>query len=141
MADASLSPTTVRVLVVEDDANNRLVITRLLKLAGVLSQNIYDTDGDALTLLNALPPDTIDLVFLDIQLPKKDGYTILQELRADPRYAGLQVVALTANVMRQDIERARTAGFDGFIGKPVDGRRFSQTLNRLLAGESVWTVL
>jgi len=94
-----------------------------------------------LTLLNALPPDTIDLVFLDIQLPKKDGYTILQELRADPRYAGLQVVALTANVMRQDIERARTAGFDGFIGKPVDGRRFSQTLNRLLAGESVWTVL
>jgi two-component system cell cycle response regulator DivK len=141
MADASLSPTTVRVLVVEDDANNRLVITRLLKLAGVLSQNIYDTDGDALTLLNALPPDTIDLVFLDIQLPKKDGYTILQELRADPRYTGLQVVALTANVMRQDIERARTAGFDGFIGKPVDGRRFSQTLNRLLAGESVWTVL
>jgi len=141
MADVPLSPATVRVFVVEDDANNRLVITRLLKLAGVLSQNIYDTDCDAIALLNTLPPNTVDIVFLDIQLPKKDGYTILQELRADPRYAGLRVVALTANVMRQDIERARAAGFDGFIGKPVDGRRFSETLNRLLTGESVWTVL
>ena len=141
MTDVPLSPATVRVLVVEDDANNRLVITRLLKLAGVLSQNIYDTDGDAIALLNTLPPNTVDIVFLDIQLPKKDGYTILQELRADPRYTGLRVVALTANVMRQDIERARAAGFDGFIGKPVDGRRFSETLNRLLTGESVWTVL
>ncbi|MBA3531637.1 MAG: response regulator [Ardenticatenales bacterium] len=139
----TVSPSTqeARILVVEDDPNNRLVITRLLRLAGVAPENIFETESDAAEYLRAHLPDGVDLVLLDLQLPKKDGYEILQELRDDPIWTKLRVVALTANVMRQDVERARAAGFDGFIGKPIDGRRFSDVLHRLLGGESVWTVM
>ena len=51
----------------------------------------------------------------------------------------MRVVALTANVTRREIERCREAGFDGFIGKPIDGRRFSELLRKILQGEAVWT--
>ncbi len=135
-----ITPQEARVLVVEDDLNNRLVITRLLKMAGVSMENIYEIDGDAASFLTAHPISGLNLIFLDLQLPKKDGYTILQELRKDPQLDDTKVIALTANVMRHDVERARSSGFDGFIGKPIDGRRFSEILQKLLSGESVWTV-
>lgn len=136
----ALDLNTVRVLIVEDDPNNRIVISRLLKLAGCAEDRIFSTDGDAADFL-ASAPSPVDIVFLDLQLPRKDGYTVLAELRADPRTADLPVIALTANVMRQDVERCRSACFDGFIGKPIDGKRFGETLLRILAGESVWTTI
>ena len=135
-----IAPHMARVLVVEDDTNNRLVVTRLLRLAGVQADNILEVDGDPLSRLQPAQLENIDLVFLDLQLPKKDGYAILQELRAQPGLARALIVALTANVMRHDVERCRQAGFDGFIGKPIDGRRFSEVLQRLLSGEPVWTI-
>lgn len=135
-----LNAGNVRVLVVEDDPNNRIVISRLLRLAGVGEDRYFEVDGDAAGFLREKGSE-IDLVFLDLQLPRKDGYKILAELREDVRTAGLIVVALTANVMRQDIERCRNAGFDGFIGKPIDGRRFADMLGKILRGESVWTVV
>jgi two-component system cell cycle response regulator DivK len=139
MAEACLQPGNCRVLVVEDDQNNRIVITRLLRLAGVARESILEVEGDPMSL----SPGTVagvDLVFLDLQLPRKDGYRVLAELRADPATRGLRVVALTANVMRQDVEQCREAGFDGFIGKPIDGRRFGELFGRILSGEAVWTV-
>lgn len=135
-----LDPATVRVLVVEDDENNRIVISRLLRLSGVPKERVYEAEGDAAAWLRGSGAE-VDLVFLDLQLPRKDGYRVLEELRADPGTAGLRVVALTANVMRADIERCREAGFDGFIGKPIDGRSFGAVLGRILAGESVWTTI
>lgn len=130
---------TVRVLVVEDDENNRLVISRLLRLSGVSDDRIFTAGCDAAGFLSS-GLAKVDLVLLDLQLPGKDGYAILGELRSDPATRDLVVVALTANVMRQDVERCRAAGFDGFIGKPIDGRRFKETFSRILAGEGVWTV-
>jgi CheY-like chemotaxis protein len=62
----------------------------------------------------------------------------LSELRADPRLASTRVVALTANVTRREVERCRESGFDGFIGKPIDGRRFAVYLRMILKGEAVW---
>ena len=130
---------TVRVLVVEDDENNRLVVSRLLRLAGVSDDRIFTAGSDALEFLSS-GGAKVDLVLLDLQLPGKDGYGILAGLRSDPATRDLVVVALTANVMRQDVERCRMAGFDGFIGKPIDGRRFKETFARILEGEGVWTV-
>ena len=130
---------TVRVLVVEDDENNRLVISRLLRLSGVSDDRIFTAGCDASGFLASVRAE-VDLVLLDLQLPGKDGYAILEELRSDPATRDLVVVALTANVMRQDVERCRMAGFDGFIGKPIDGRRFKETFARILEGEGVWTV-
>ena len=139
MGTASHDAATVRVLVVEDDENNRLVVSRLLRLAGVSDDRIFTAIGDASGYL-ASGAAKVDLVLLDLQLPGKDGYAVLGELRSDPATRDLMVVALTANVMRQDVERCREAGFDGFIGKPIDGRRFRETFARILEGEGVWTV-
>lgn len=138
MARTPILPQQARVLIVEDDANNRLVAAKLLQVAGVPPENILEVEGDPIAFLAGQPPGSIDLILLDLQLPGKSGYTIVQELRADPRLAETKVAALTANVMRADIERAQTAGFDGFIGKPIDGRRFPEWIHRLLAGEQVW---
>jgi two-component system, cell cycle response regulator DivK len=127
-----------RVLVVDDDADNRTVISRLLRLSGVSPDRFSEVEGDAAAFLSG-STERFDLVFLDLHLPKKDGYAVLAEIRADPRLAGTRVVALTASVTRSDIRRCREAGFDGFIGKPIDGRRFSELFSRILSGESVWT--
>ena len=127
-----------RILVVEDDPDNRTVIERLLRLAGIGLGSFAAIEGDAAAYL-AGTKESFDLVFLDLQLPKKDGYAILEEIRADPRLAPMRVVALTANVSRREVERCRAAGFDGFIGKPIDGRRFSALLRKILKGEAVWT--
>ena len=127
-----------RILVVEDDPDNRTVIERLLRRAGIGLGSFAAIECDAAAYLSGTK-ESFDLVFLDLQLPKKDGYAILEEIRADPRLAPMRVVALTANVSRREVERCRAAGFDGFIGKPIDGRRFSELLRKILKGEAVWT--
>jgi two-component system cell cycle response regulator DivK len=134
----ALEPSRARVLVVEDDPDNRTVIERLLRMAGVGPGSYTAIEGDAAAYLASSGKD-FDLVFLDLQLPKKDGYAILGEIRADARLAPMRVVALTANVSRHEMERCRDAGFNGFIGKPIDGRRFSALLRKILMGEGVWT--
>ncbi len=96
--------------------------------------------NNAFEAMEILRHQSVDLIFLDIQLPKKDGYTIIKELRENSGSKNSTIIAITANVMKQDIKRAREAGFDGFIGKPIDGRRFSETVLKILAGETVWTI-
>lgn len=127
---------SVRVLVVEDDPDNRTVIARLLRMAGVRPERLAEREGDP---IGTFEPGSVDLILLDLQLPRKDGYSVLAELRAGSATASIPVIALTANVMRRDVERCREAGFDGFIGKPIDGRRFADLFRRILGGESVWT--
>lgn len=139
MARKRLDIEKVRVLIVEDDRNNRDVLSRLLSMAGIGTDRIKEAEGDVDSSLAEQAAQS-DLVFLDLQLPHKDGYRILAELRAKPNTAGLLVIALTANVMLSDIEHCREAGFDGFIGKPIDGRHFGETLGKILSGESVWTI-
>jgi two-component system, cell cycle response regulator DivK len=134
----TLEPSEARVLVVEDDPDNRTVIERLLLISGVSKDSYVAIEGDAAAYI-ASSGRSFDLIFLDLQLPKKDGYAILGEIRSDPSLAALRVVALTANVSRREVERCREAGFDGFIGKPIDGRRFTELLRMILRGEEVWT--
>jgi CheY-like chemotaxis protein len=131
-------PQDAHILVVEDDSNNRLVAVKLLAYMGVPSAQIIELAGLPSHLSQQQLPERVDLVLLDLQLPGKDGYQILNELRQNPAVAGAAFVALTANVMKEDMERARTAGFDSFIGKPIDGRRFPDWIRRILAGEDVW---
>ncbi len=134
----ALEAREARVLVVEDDSDNRTVISRLLRLSGVAPDNLAAIDGDAAAYLVRTGAQ-VDIVFLDLQMPKKDGYAVLWELRESFGDRPMRIIALTANVMHRDIARCRDAGFDGFIGKPIDGRRFSELFNRILAGEAVWT--
>ena len=124
-------------LIVEDDENNRIIATKLLQLEGVPLSHIFAIEGDPLSFLENLGRP-VSLILLDLQLPGKDGYKVLGELKANQQFAHIPIMAMTANVMKTDIEHMRAAGFDGFIGKPINARRFGEWIKCTLAGERVW---
>ena len=124
------------VLVIEDDANNLMVAMDLLQMMGIKYVNSRASGWQGMKLAESLP--RLDLILLDIQLPQEDGYAILKRIRASAKLKDTCVVAVTANVLPQDEARVRAAGFDGFIGKPLDFDRFPQQITRLLTGEAVW---
>jgi two-component system cell cycle response regulator DivK len=82
----------------------------------------------------------VDLVLMDIRLPYEDGYEALRKLRTSERLKDIPVVAVTAYASDEQMERAKLAGFDGFLGKPLDPDRFPLQVRRILAGDSVWEV-
>jgi len=133
-----MQPEDAHILVVEDDPNNLMVVTEFLDILGVKEVQTCDSGMQGLRLAERMPQ--IDLILLDIQLPEEDGYTVLRRIRANPKLQGVRVVAVTANVLPQDEARARAAGFDGFIGKPLDFDRFPHQIKAVLAGEAVWQV-
>ena len=126
------------IFIVEDDENNQIIAIKLLELAGVAPENIFVVESDPTAHIQALA-DSIDLILLDIQLPGKDGYKVLQELRQIPQLADVPIVAMTANIMKTDIEKMRAANFDGLISKPINARRFDEWIERILNGETIWT--
>jgi two-component system cell cycle response regulator DivK len=131
-----MRPEEAFVLVIEDDPDNLLVATDLLRLAGVQHISAQASGWQGLKMAESLP--RVDLILLDIQLPYEDGYAILEHIRAHPKLCNTCVVAVTANVLPQDEAQARAAGFDGFIGKPLFFDRFPQQIQSLLQGEQVW---
>jgi len=131
-----VQPEEAYVLVIEDDANNLMVVTDFLHMLGVKYVNARASGWQGLKLAESMPQ--LDLILLDIQLPHEDGYAILGRIRAHPKLNRTRVVAVTANVLPQDEAKARAAGFDGFIGKPLDFDRFPTQIRELLAGNPVW---
>jgi two-component system, cell cycle response regulator DivK len=134
-----VEPQDAHVIVVEDNADNLFIVADLLQAeVGVKYYNGPACGRQLFTLLGSKPELRIDLILLDIQIPYEDGYQVLAQIRQQPALRGTKVVAVTANVMPQDIARARDAGFDGFIGKPIHAERFPQQIGRILADEAVW---
>lgn len=107
------------IMIVEDSPDNMKLFRTLLSLKG--HQVVPLAGGEGLP--EALDAHCPDLVLMDIQLPGKDGFALLSEIRASP-HATRRVVALTAHAMAGDRERALEAGFDGYITKPIDIRTF-----------------
>src|SRR5215207_9192934 len=101
----------------------------LLTMRGHVVTGLPGGDG----LLDTLDREQPELVLMDIQLPGKDGFTLLAEIRASA-HRELMVLALTAHAMSGDRERAIEAGFDGYITKPIDIRSFPTDVERALAG-------
>ena len=118
------------ILIVEDSPDNMKLFRTLLMLRGHDVVGLSGGDG----LIETLDRDRPALVLMDIQLPGKDGFALLAEIRASA-HRGLPVLALTAHAMSGDRERALQAGFDGYITKPIDIRAFPAQVERALAGE------
>jgi CheY-like chemotaxis protein len=119
-----------KILVIEDTPANRALATKLLQAAGheVFSA---DTAAEGMALARTELPD---LVLMDLGLPDMDGWQALRELRADRGpAAGLRIVAFTAHAMVGDDDRARAAGFDEYLSKPIDFATFADTIQGLLS--------
>jgi CheY-like chemotaxis protein len=118
-----------QILIVDDNETNLKLFTYLLALP----------DYELRTAITAkLARDTLtsfhpDLILLDVQLPDMDGLTLARLLKADPDTRDIQIVAVTAYAMKGDEERARAAGVDGYLTKPIDKDRFRRVVAEYLS--------
>jgi two-component system cell cycle response regulator DivK len=132
----SIEPTDAYVLVVEDNVYSYVLIARLLAFLGVKHQDWKRSGWQVLEFADAMP--RVDLILMDIHLPYEDGYEALNKLRAHPRFANTLIVAVTAEATVSNMKRARAAGFNGFIGKPIDPDRFINQVQMILRNQPVW---
>ena len=116
-----------RILIVEDNPDNMKLFRAVLMMRGHEVTSLASGDG----LLEALTASRPDLVLMDIQLPGRDGFELLSEIRTSP-FAKVKVVALTAHAMSGDREKAQDAGFDEYITKPIDISTFPDLVTRAL---------
>lgn len=119
---------TRSVLVVDDNPLNLELVNEVLTGAG-FTVRLAGSGEEALCSARALPPD---LILLDIGLPGMDGYAAARVLKADPTTREIVIVALTAFAMPEDEGRAREAGFDAYVSKPVQTRSLSETVGQLI---------
>jgi CheY-like chemotaxis protein len=119
------------IVVVEDQPDNLKLITALLTLKGHRVVGLHTGELLVATLLAERPAPA--LVLLDIQLPGRDGFGVLADVKKIEGDHPWKVVALTAHAMPGDRERALGAGFDGYITKPIDVRTFSAEVARYLS--------
>jgi CheY-like chemotaxis protein len=117
-----------RILIVDDSTDN-LDLTRLL-----LETEGYEvwTAEDAPQAMSVLESHRPDLILMDVQLPGMDGLELTRRLRRERAWDGVPIVALTAYAMRGDEEKARSAGCDGYVTKPIDTRTFGQRVREYL---------
>jgi signal transduction histidine kinase/ActR/RegA family two-component response regulator len=106
-----------RVLYVEDNRLNGLLMTQIVRQVPGVSLRIVETGEEALETISAFEPD---LLLLDQDLPGIDGLEVHRRLKADPRWAGLRVVLVSADANAESIDRARDLGFDDYWVKPLD---------------------
>ena len=104
-----------KVLVADDKATGRELVRTVLEKAGY---EVYEASNgtEALRVAKEARPD---LIILDLHMPERDGFAVLEELRRDVGFTELPIVALTASAMQGDRERAMAIGFTGYITKPI----------------------
>ena len=123
------------VLVVEDNVSNFVLIARMLGYLGIHCE--WKTSGyEVVEYADTLP--RLDLILMDIRLPYEDGYGAQKKIRAAERFRAVPIVAVTAEASPEQMNKAKEAGFDGFLGKPLDPDRFPDQIRRILSGEQVW---
>jgi CheY-like chemotaxis protein len=120
------------VLIVDDNAQNLKLASVLLRMEGFEVRTAVDAE-QALRELESFSPR---LILMDIQLPGMDGLELTRRLKSDPARREIAVIALTAYAMKGDEQRARAAGCDGYISKPIDVNELPQLLRAHLARSS-----
>ena len=120
---------TKRILVVEDQADNRQILRDLL------STTDYEVSEaeDGVQALAAVARQRPDLILMDIQLPIIDGYEATRRIKADPVLRAIPIIALTSYAMSGDEEKARAAGCDDYVPKPYSPRQLLAKIHKYLS--------
>lgn len=118
------------ILIVDDNPQNLKLARVLLRSEGYRVETAVDAE-EALRVLQTFTPR---LILMDLQLPGMDGLELTRRLKADPSRRHILVVALTAYAMKGDEERARAAGCDDYVAKPIDTQGLVARVERLLSG-------
>lgn len=121
-------------LIIDDDAYNVYIMERFLDRENIAYTAITDTN-----VLESVLQEIkrIDLVLLDLEMPKRDGYEIVDVLK---QYLQAHVPIVACTVHTAEINRTKKLGFSGFIAKPLDMERFPEQINRILSGDPIWEV-
>jgi two-component system, cell cycle response regulator DivK len=122
---------SARILVIEDNSANLELMTYLLKASGHFTISARDGEAGLETALRESP----DLVICDIELPKLDGYEVARQLKQHPTLSETPLVAVTAYAMVDDREKVLSAGFDGYISKPIEPELFVSQVEAFLSSE------
>ena len=130
-------PKDATVLVVEDNVSNFVLIARLLGFLNIHCE--WKTSGyEVVEYADTLP--RLDLILLDIRLPYEDGYAALKKFRQSEKLKDIPIIAITAEGTQEQMNKAKAAGFNGFIGKPLDPDKFPEQIRRIFNNESVWEI-
>ena len=114
---------------------NFVLIARMLGYMGIHCE--WKTSGyEVVEYADTLP--RLDLILMDIRLPYEDGYGALRKIRSSSTLKETLVIAVTAEASVAQINKAKDAGFDGFLGKPLDPDRFPEQIRLILLGDQVW---
>lgn len=123
-----MSATKLKVLVVEDNFMNKILVREILALHGY--EIIEAKSGtEAIKTLNTHRPD---IILMDIHLPEMDGITATRIIKSDERNRDIPVLALTASAMKGEEENLISKGFDGYVAKPIDKKRLLETISESL---------
>ncbi|GAB4468935.1 MAG: response regulator [Anaerolineae bacterium] len=117
-----------RILIIEDNPDNRTLITDLLEsMAYEVVEAVDGVEG-----LEAALREKPDLILMDLSLPLKDGWTATREIKSNPDLAAIPIIALTAHAMLGDRERALEAGCDDYIVKPINLAELTEKIEKYL---------
>ena len=119
------------ILIVEDNERNLKLVRDVLQVKGYTTIEAM-TGEDGVKLAIEQKPD---LVLMDIQLPGMNGIDALRVLRANPATSGIPIIAVTASVMQQDRKQITEAGFDAYVGKPINLKEFLDAVRKALEGK------
>ncbi len=117
-----------RILIAEDKATSRELLRTVLEHQGFTVTEAVDGEEALLRARTEVP----DLILLDLQMPVRSGYAVLNELRQEQRFASVPIVAVTASAMQGDREKAMAAGFNGYLTKPLALNDLRNEIQRLL---------
>ncbi len=121
-----------RILIVDDNAPNLKLVAYLMKASGYEVLTALDAEA-ALEQIRTQHPK---LILMDLQLPGVDGLDLTRRLKADPATRDIVIIAVTAYAMKGDQDRAREAGCDDYVTKPIDTRALPALVAKHLAGSA-----
>ena len=117
-----------QILIVEDNEKNMKLVRDVLRVKGYETLEAVSAEDGIRLALERRP----DLILMDIHLPGMNGIEARGVLRADPVTAGIPVIAVTASVMQQDRKKITEAGFEGYVGKPINLKEFLAAVQAML---------